>query len=87
MQVDGDGLVKEIFNWVLAGVAGLIAWAIKTTNSRIGKLEDCSVMKEEFREATKRATQDRDELRDSVVKLFDKIDEIKTILIRHNTDG
>lgn len=99
MQVPDSWFGEAISASIAAIVAG-VAFAIRNTWGRIRRLEDCTVRKKEFDELEKstvsketffeyaeRAETDRRELRDGVVKLFDKVDEIKTILIAKNTDG
>ena len=39
------------------------------------------VRKEDFREYVRRSEESRGELRDAIVKLFDKFDDLKTIII------
>ena len=87
MQIDEGGIFKEIIGWIAAGVAGLVGFAVKSTNTRISRLEHETLSRSEFREYVEKAEQSRSELRDSVVKLFDKIDSIKDVLISRNTDG
>jgi hypothetical protein len=100
MQINEGGMFQEIISAIVAAAVGGVAWAIRNTYGRIRKLEDCTVRKSEFEELEKsavkhevfdermeRAETDRREMREGIVKLFDKIDEIKTILIKQNTDG
>lgn len=100
MQIDEGSILKEVFGWIAAGVAAALGWAIKTTHERISKLENCTVRKKDFEELAhstvkretfdeyaERSKQERAELREGIVKLFDKVDEVKSILIRQNMDG
>lgn len=95
-----DSWISDALNAVFAAVVAGIGFLIRNTWGRIRKLEDSTVRKHEFSELTKtvvhkehfndyvdRAENDRKEMRDGIVKLFDKVDEIKTILIAKNTDG
>jgi hypothetical protein len=100
MQIDESNILKEVLGYIVAGVATALAWAIKTTHTRISTLEDCTVRKKDFDQLAQsvvkretfddyaeRAKVERTELREGIVKLFDKVDEIKTILIQKNLDG
>lgn len=59
----------------------------KEFNELENKVNDSVVHKDQFTAYCDRAESDRRDLRDGIVKLFDKVDEIKTILIGKNTDG
>lgn len=96
MIIDDASIIKEVVAWIGAGVAGVIAWAVKSTSARLNKLEKCAVKRpefaeleksavrrDEFREYSERAECARDELREGITKLFDKVDELKTLLIQH----
>lgn len=100
MQVNDGGFFQEVISAVIATIVGGIAWIVRNTYGRIRKLEDCTVRKSEFEKLehsvvsketfddhSTRVETDRKEMREGIVKLSDKLDEIKTILIKQNTDG
>jgi hypothetical protein len=95
-----DSWFSEGVSAAIAAVVGGVVLSVKRVYGRIRRLEDCTVRKKEFDELEKatvtravfedhaaRAETDRKEMREGIVKLFDKVDEIKTILIAKNIDG
>lgn len=97
MAPETSGFVSELISTaggVVASIAGVAWYATKVTLNRIRKLEECTVRKSEFEELEKnavtqtmfnsfaqRAEIDRQELRSGIVKLFDKVDELKNLII------
>lgn len=93
MQIEDSELFKLLLGAV--GSMGAMVFAgVKTVLSRIRKLEMNTVSKpefemlerevvrkEDFREYVERSEESRGELRDAVVKLFDRFDDLKTIII------
>lgn len=93
MQIEDSELFKLLLGAV--GSMGAMVFAgVKTVFSRIRKLEMNTVSKpefemlerevvrkEDFREYVERSEKSRGELRDAVVKLFDRFDDLKTIII------
>ena len=92
-----DDISKEAVGLAAAGIAAVIGAAYKAAKSvgeRLRHLEACAVKKadfkrleestvskEEFQDYTHRSEKARDELRDSIVSIFDKLDELKTLMI------
>lgn len=93
MQIEDSELFKLLLGAV--GSMGAMVFAgVKTVLSRIRKLEMNTVSKpefemlerevvrkEDFQEYVERSEKSRGELRDAVVKLFDRFDDLKTIII------
>jgi hypothetical protein len=93
VQIEDSELFKLLLGAV--GSMGAMVFAgVKTVLSRIRKLEMNTVSKpefemlerevvrkEDFREYVERSEKSRGELRDAVVKLFDRFDDLKTIII------
>jgi hypothetical protein len=93
VQIEDSELFKLLLGAV--GSMGAMVFAgVKTVLSRIRKLEINTVSKpefemlerevvrkEDFREYVERSEKSRGELRDAVVKLFDRFDDLKTIII------
>ena len=93
MQIDDTELFKLVAGAV-GSVGVMIFTGVKTVLGRLRRLEMNTVSKPEFemlerevvrkddfREYVERSDQSRSELRDSIVKLFDKFDDLKTIII------
>lgn len=70
MILDSDpGLWKQISSWMWA----ILALPIAT----LWRRSENSVQKDEFRAAIEDAQRDRKEIRENVIKIFDKIDNLK----------
>lgn len=76
--------LERIEIWVAAGITGLISWLWIYTMGRIKNLEDSVIKRDEFDKYAERVDKARDEMRDSIVKLFDKMDDLKTTIIGRN---
>ena len=97
MQIDDAGLASQILGWLGSAVVAVLSaiWAgVKTVLTRLRHVEANSVpraefdlldreavRKDDFKDYAERSERSRTELRDAVVKLFDKFDELKTIII------
>lgn len=93
MQIDDTELFKIVAGAV-GSVGAMIFAGVRTVLGRLRGLEMNTVTKpefemlerevvrkEDFKEFIERSEQSRGELRDAVVKLFDKFDDLKTIII------
>lgn len=93
MQIDDSELLKLVLGAV-GSVGAMIFAGVKTVLVRIRKLEMNTVSKpefemlerevvrkEDFKDYVERSDRSRMELRDSIVKLFDKFDDLKTTII------
>lgn len=72
--------MSQVLAWVAAGIAAVGAWLWSNTMGRIQKLESDKVSREEFNNYTSRADKDRDERRQTEIKLFDKLDQLKDLI-------
>ncbi len=93
MQIDDSELFKIALGAV--GSIGAMIWGgVNTVLKRIRTLEMSTVSKpefemlerevvrkEDFKEFADRAEKSRNDLRESVVKLFDKVDDLRMIII------
>ena len=93
MQIDDN----TIYNTILGALGAVLtalgaAWQRLTqrvgglerdhvSREEIDKLKDASVQKDDFKDYIERTDKSREELRDSVIKLFDRVDEVKDLLI------
>jgi len=74
-------LVEHLWAPVGAGVG--VIWAM--LNARISKVEtkaDVAVPKQDFRDYIERDQEEHERLRLTQAKIFDKLDEIKTLIIK-----
>jgi len=87
-------LFERVENAVVLGITALLGWVWTSTHKRIGdnaaridqlekKMHSDLVFKHDFSEYAERADKSRTELRDNIVHIYDKIDELKTILLTH----
>lgn len=74
-------LIGQVMTWAAGGIATIGAWLWANTMGRIKALEDSKVSKADFDRHVDRAQHDRDELRENQIKLFDKIDELKDLIV------
>jgi hypothetical protein len=94
MNVDDNTIFATAASLVVAGFTALFG-GIRTVFKRISNLEKCAVRKseltelrkevlprQEFEASMERAEISRQELRESVVRLFDLVDEVKTLIIK-----
>ena len=98
MQIDDNTL----YNTVLTALGAAWAWATASwrrltqrvaeierahvTRDEHEKLKDVTLTKVDFREYVTRADESRAELRESIVKLFDRVDEVKDIVLELKRD-
>lgn len=80
------GAVGSMGAMVFAGVKTVLSRIRKLEMNTVSKpefemLEREVVRKDDFREYVERSEKSRGELRDAVVKLFDRFDDLKTIII------
>lgn len=73
--------LSQALGWVVAGVAGLAAWVWNHTMGRIKKLEETKLDKAEFDKYVIQQETHRREFRDGQIATFNKIDELKTLLL------
>lgn len=60
---------------------------LEKLRSEIARNHESAIQKEQFFDFAERAETDRKELREGLVSLGDKVDDIKDILIAKNRDG
>lgn len=77
---ESQSFLSQVLAWVAAGIAAVGAWLWSNTMGRIQKLENDKVSREEFNNYTSRADKDRDERRQTEIKLFDKLDQLKDLI-------
>ena len=76
MSIDTDpGFWKQISGWLWAVLAIPIA--------SIWKKADGAVQKDDLKDYLKEAKEERKEMRENIIKLFDKVDELKTDVNEH----
>lgn len=66
--------------WVAAGIAGIGAWLWTHTMGRLQKVEENKLDRFEFDKAMARIDKDRDERRETEIKLFDRLDHLKDMV-------
>ena len=86
MEGSGGGFLEKIVEWVILGVLAVGGWLFRGLHSRITELEKHSVQKSDFRHFEERADQSRGELRESIIKLYDRMDELKSLILEHRRD-
>ena len=78
---ESSGFLGQVLAWIAAGIAGLGAWLWINTMGRIQLLEADKVGREEFNKHIAKVDKDRDERREVEIKLFDKLDGLKDLII------
>lgn len=76
--------LERIENWIAAVVVGLVGWVWSSVTRRIRDLEKETIKREEFNQYTGRIDKRFDEMRESTIKLFDRIDDLKTTVLDRN---
>lgn len=82
----GAGMIEKFIEWIVLGVMGVGAWLYKNLHSRIAELERTTVRQDTFSKFEERADAARTELRESIIKLYDRIDELKSLLLERGHD-
>ena len=68
--------------WIpLSAAIGAVWMMLNNRISAVEKKADSSVSRDDFREYINRDTEAHEQLRQSIIKVFDKIDELKVILM------
>ena len=78
-------LIGQIMTWAAGGVATIGAWLWANTMGRIKALEDDKVSKSDFNRHVERTEHDRTERREIEIKLFDKLDDLKDLIIERTS--
>jgi len=73
----GGSFLGEVLAWVAAGIAGVGAWLWSNTMGRIAKLEESKVNQKTFDEYVFRAEKDRSERRETEIKLFGEVKDLR----------
>jgi len=81
MAIEGVGFLDRLVDWLLMGVVALGGIIFKGHDSRISKLEENSVTKETFNSYEDRAEKSRGEVRQAILSLYEKVDEVKDLII------
>lgn len=81
MDIPDSSFTGQVLAWVAAGIASIGAWLWTNTMGRIAKLESDKIGREEFDKYVDRADHDRNERRETEIKLFDKLDQLKDLII------
>jgi hypothetical protein len=81
MAIEGVGFLDRLVDWLLMGVVALGGIIFKGHDSRISKLEENSVTKETFTSSEARAEKSRGEVRQAILNLYTKVDEVKDLII------
>jgi hypothetical protein len=78
---EDPSLVAYVVGAVAAGAVAVVGWVGKNTLGRIAALESGKVDKADFTTFMQQSEQHRRENREVQAKLFDKVDELKTIML------
>lgn len=80
-----DSFLAQVLAWVAAGIAAIGAWLWVHTMGRISVLESTKLDLQTFKDHVARSEKSRDELRESIVALYGKVDEVKDLLIEQKS--
>lgn len=72
---ESGSFLSQSLAWAAAGIAGVGAWLWTNTMGRLQKVEENKLNRSEFDSAMSRIDKDRDERRETEIKLFDKVDK------------
>lgn len=74
--------IGQLWQWAMGGVGAGAAYLWHSTFGRIKALEDGKADKDDLSTYIKGAEQSRQETRDSLIKLFDRVDKTSQTLAR-----
>lgn len=78
MSIERDpSFVGQVLAWISGGIALIGAWLWANTMGRISSLEKSKVEREEFDKYVTRADKGRDEMRETQITLFNKVDDLR----------
>ena len=81
---DHASLFGKAIDYVIGAITGLIVLVWGMLNSRITKIEDRgenTILRIEFTEHARRDEKALEDLRVSTIRIYEKIDEIKTMIL------
>lgn len=76
-----SGIIEKALEWIILGLATVVAWLFRGHHARISTLENTAMRKDDFYKYETKADVSRSELRESIIKLYDRIDELKSLLL------
>lgn len=85
MLSDNTSFLGQVLAWVAAAIAAVGAWLWVHTMGRISALEASKLDFKTFDDHVKRSDKSRDELRESIIALYGKVDEVKDLLIEQKS--
>lgn len=80
VAADGGSFLSQSLGWAAASIAGIGAWLWLNTMGRLQKVEENKLDRSEFDKAMSRIDKDRDERRETEIKLFDRLDHLKDMV-------
>lgn len=80
VAADGGSFLSQSLAWIAAAIAGIGAWLWVNTMGRLQKVEENKLDRSEFDKAMSRIDKDRDERRETEIKLFDRLDHLKDMV-------
>ena len=84
MNNELPGIFEKLFDWIVFSFAFVVSWLFRRFHTRLVDLEKSYVKKEELEHYQQRAEIDRREIMESISRLFDRIDDLKTLLLKRN---
>lgn len=80
VAAESPSLVGQYMAWAAGAIAAVGAWLWTNTMGRIQHLERTKVDQSTFNTYVERADKDRDERRETEIKLFDRLDHMKDMI-------